>query len=576
MVARSDLARLEAALPPRKLADRGDLLPRIGLRDFAADFCGITYSPLMAAIADASEGVPVTTITDEQCERHFGCLLAALPRHVRRLVAVRAGGRAGKTSRLVAIKAIQAAWTTPLPTLNPGEVAVALLVAPDMKLAKQALSFVKGYVEASATLSKAQTKDATTDYVELRRADGKIVRIEVLAATRGGRGVRARTLVFAALDEAAFFYAEGTGVVNDLDILNAVEQRVVPGGQVWIVSTPWLADTGVLERTLKENWGTHDKALVAEGGTRALNPTWDPTGEIEKALRERDPDAAQREIDGKPLTAGVFAFFEAASIERAVDATLKLPRMPKPGEEVSAGADLGFRSDAAALAIAHRAWIRVPDVDPLTEQVRCDSSGRPMTKALNVCITADLLELQPRGEPLKPSTVIAKFADVMRRHAGLGHFVSDGHYRETATEHLAEHGLGFVLAPQGAEGVAKAYMRARTLLREGRARIPDHPRLIEQLKAIRWQALPGGGISIIKPRVTARADRGGSHCDLADAWVLSVWELGGLSVDAPPPEAGTYEAALAETKAIQRQLEEELEARLREKREAAAQDEYWS
>jgi hypothetical protein len=82
-------------------------------------------------------------------------------------------------------------------------------------------------------------------------------------------GVRGRTLVFAGLDEACFFFDETTGVVNDADLYRAVLQRVVSGGQVWIVSTPWLADTGLLETTIAKNWGSHEHALADIFDSRA-------------------------------------------------------------------------------------------------------------------------------------------------------------------------------------------------------------------------------------------------------------------------------------------------------------------
>jgi hypothetical protein len=289
----------------------------------APRFCGLELSPLIAAIADASQGIRPTTITTAECMAHFGCRRSGLPRKAPRTVGVRAGGRGGKTSRLLAPKALHAAWTVPLPTVRKREIASSLIVAPDRALGRQCLSFVKDYIEGSRILSAALEAE-TRDSVELRRPDGKRVRIEVLAATRGGRAVRGRTLVGAAMDEACFFFDEESGVVNDGDIYRAVLQRIVPGGQCWIVSTPWLADTGLLETIIGKNFGVHDRALVCTAGTRALNPTWDPTGEIETDLRETDPEAAMREIDGIPLSGGAGIFFDPGAIEACVDDSIPI------------------------------------------------------------------------------------------------------------------------------------------------------------------------------------------------------------------------------------------------------------
>lgn len=478
------------------------------------DFCGLELSPLIAAIMDASEGVRPTTISDEQSIEHFGCALAGLSRSGCRTVAVRAGGRGGKTSRLLAPKALHAAWTVPLPTLAPGEVASAILVAPDTKLARQALSFVVGYVHSSPTLTKALEGEPTKEGVEFHRPDGKRVRVEVLAATRGGRGVRARTLVFAGLDEAAFFFDETTGVVNDADVYRAVLQRVVPGGQVWIVSTPWLADTGLLEQTIAKNFGTHEHALCCTAGTRALNPNWDPTGEIERDLREQDPVAATREIDGVPLSSGAATFFEPATLKNCTDDALTLPRAMQHGEVATAGGDFGFKRNSSTLVIAHR--------------------------SKEVITVGDLLELQPAtGAPLKPSEVVGAFAERLRGHAGLTLLMADGHYSESVNEHLANHKLGYIPAPTE---VAETYVKVRALMREGRVKMPNHPRLLAQLRAVQWRPNPGGSISIVLPK-----ERTGAHCDLVSALVLAIYQhAGAVFVSKPKPGTPEWNAWNAE------------------------------
>ena len=464
------------------------------LREFAESraYCGLELSPLIGAFMDASEGITPTTIDDVASLAHFGCLLADLPTKPRRTVAVRAGGRGGKTSRLLAPKALHAAWTVPLPTLRKGEVASALLVAPDLKLARQTLSFVAGYVEDSRILSRALVGDPSKDSVELQRPDGKRVRIEVLAASRGGRGVRGRTLVFAGLDEACFFYDEASGVVNDTDVFRAVLQRVVPGGQVWIVSTPWLADTGLLETTIAKNFGIHENALVCTAGTRALNPTWDPTGEIEKDLRAQDPDAAVREVDGEPMSGGAGVFFDGAAITACIDDTIMLPVQPREGASVAFGADLGFVSDSSALV------------------------GTTVAEPFEVVVIEE--QRPKKGAPLKPSEVLGGFAETMKLYGGR-EFVADAHYRESAKEHLETRGIEFVDAPAGQTGKAEMYLHAKKVFHERRVRLPNLPRLLTQIRQIVAKPLPGGGMQITSPRRRG----GGGHGDLVSALVNSLW-----------------------------------------------------
>lgn len=516
-----------------KLSEGMPSTQSLSFRDFleSPDFCNVTPSPLIAAIADAADGKSPSTIDDDLARKHFGCSLDGLPQEARKTIDVRLGGRAGKSTRLLAPKALHAAWTVPLPTVIAGEWAVSLIIAPRVELARHTLSFVIGYVESSRILRRALYSDPTRDKVELRRPDGKLVRLQIAPASVKGVGGRGRTCVFAGLEEAAFFYDEITGAINDAEVYSAVLQRVVPEGQVWIVSTPWLAKTGLLEKHIDEDWGRHTHHLCVIGGTRAFNPTWDPDGVIEREMRETDPDKARREIDGEPLEGTASSFFDWSSIEKAIDDTCLMPRKVKPNEEVTAGGDFGFRSDSSAMCVVHR-----------------DSESYRI---------ADLLELKPQpGNPLKPSEVVRAFGQRLKteHNAGLEYLVADSHYRETIAEHLAEFGLGFKEAPLD---VATTYIRARSLFRENKIRLPRNQRLLEQLRAIKWRPNPGGSISIVLPRDKSI----GGHCDLVAALILAVWESSGLPCPEPVAELGSPAYYRALENKIVAGLERDLEER---------------
>ncbi len=451
------------------------------------DYCNLELSPVVAAIADASEGFPVV-LDDELCEQTFGCFASALPNVARRVVAVRAGGRGGKTSRLVATKALHAAWTVDLPGLMPGEHANSTIIAPDLKLARQALSFVRGYIAASPILSKAVTRD-TADSITLRRPDGKLCDITVGAATKGGKAARGRTLAFVALDEASFFYADDGHTVTDIEIERAAIGRIVPRGQLWEVSTPWIADVGVLEKRMGADWGTHELTLCAVGPTRALNPNWDADGTITADMLAEDAVNYEREILAVPLPADASTFFDPRAIARAFE-------RESPSASVSgkgAGADFGFTADSSALAVAMRH-------DDGTFEV------------------VEVIEHRPeRGQPLKPSTTVAAFATIARRH-GIDWLVADGHYKEAVREHLDDAGLRLIEAPEGSDGKSQTYLEVKRLLHEGRIKLPNNSRLKEQFRSIVAKPLQGGGLQISAPR-----KKGMGHGDLVSAVVLAVW-----------------------------------------------------
>ncbi len=179
--------------------------------------------------------------------------------------------------------------------------------------------------------------------------------------------------------------------------------------------------------------------------------------------------------------------------------------LPKSGDVVTAGADLAFRSDSSSLVIVHtRVGIRY---------------------------VAEVLELRPqKGIPLKPSEVCAKFAERMKAH-GASHVLADQHYRETLDEYLNAAGLVYVPAPNRP---ADAYVRTRVLLRQGVVRLPDHPRLLQQMKEVTGRPLAGGGLSIVQNRW-----RSGGHGDLLSAMVLALYATGGD--ETPHPSTMSWE-----------------------------------
>ena len=482
--------------------------PPPSFRTFAEKYCGLELSPLVGAIIDASEGTAEGNGSDRKprdpdspqgslssrdvgidFETHFGCTSDGLPKAPPRTIVVRAGGRGGKTSRLVAPKALHAAWTVPLPMLGRGEEAYSLLIAPDLKLARQALSFCKGYVDGSPVLKAALVCDPTQDEITLRRPDGKVCKVSVAAASRGGRGGRGKSLVFAGMDEACFFRDEATGVANDSEIYRAVLQRIVPHGQCWVVSTPWVTGVGLLEDLLSKYWGDHDNALCVVAPTRSLNPNWDPTGEISQDLQEQDPDAYEREVLAIPLTAGSQQFFSYEAIKQSVnqERPQKLPR--ESSSRYFFGGDMGFKRNSSALVIVEHAKDRY--------RVAC------------------IEELKPTpGLPLKPAGVVDAFAVLVREYGGHG-IVVDSHERDAVSLELARHTMSAIEAPDKVE----SYIAVRKLFHEGKVELPKHPRLVSQLRDIVSKPTPGGGLSITSPK---KAD--GSHGDLVSALVLAVWQ----------------------------------------------------
>jgi hypothetical protein len=426
---------------------------------------------------------------DRELARELFGDVDVLPPIARMVLAVVAGARGGKTY-LGALRLVHLAITVPLGMLAPGEQAAAIIVAPDLRLARQGLRYALGAMQSSPDLV-GLIENETLDSFQIRRHDGRVVSVECLPATRGGSAVRGRSLVAALLDEFCFF-RDADSVVNDATVFEAVSPRVVTGGQCVIVSTAW-AEAGLLFKLFTEQHGKPSNVMVAHAPTVLMRP--DQTERVE-AEYERDPVNAAREFGAVFIGTGAGAFFDSASIKASVEVGRVAPLPPEPSSRCFASADFAFTSDHSAICI-----IRV--TGSLAELV-------------------DWLELQPKkGAPLKPSQVCAEFATLCHRH-GVDALIADGHNKEAVREHLGACGIRFQEAEGGNAGKVKAYGRAQAMLREGRVSLPNLPRLITQLKEVTVKPLAGGGLQISHAR---RSGKG--HGDLSAALVL------GLAAAAP-------------------------------------------
>lgn len=445
--------------------------------------------------------------------------VAHIPAEARHVVVVVAGGRAGKSYVLGALRLLHLALSVPLTTLAPGEAAEAIVVAPDLRLSRHVLRYVRG-IAGPAMVAE------TADSITIRRPDGHQVILDCLPASRGGSAVRGRSLVGAFLDEAAFF-RDADYRVNDEDVFRALAPRIVRGGQLIVASTPW-AETGLLYRFWREEFGRPATAIVAHAPTLLLRP--DAAPEVARE-RKRDPENARREFDAEFLPAGSALYFDSRAIDACTDASPR-PLPPMHTGTACVGADLGFRSDSSAAVVA-------------------EYDGEHVH-------VMDLLELRPeKGRPLTPSRTIAEIAELARRYEAPG-VMADQHYAEAVREHLAAADLALLAAPEGQPAKLETYAKLRALLLDGAVRLPAHPRLLDQLRQVTAVPTAGGNISIRSPRTP-----GGGHGDLVSALVLAVWQAARLV-----PERTKAEGPRVLLDEYEQQATAELEA-------AEAREEEW-
>jgi hypothetical protein len=460
-----------------------------------------------------------------------------IPAAARRVLALVAGGRGGKSYIVGAIRVLHLALTVSLATLAAGEQAFALIFSGDPRQRQQCFRYVHGAAMKhpgirSMIRGRALDEDFRGSEFTLHRRDGKVT-IESLPPKVGGGSGRGRSLVCALLEEAAFFQDENHQV-NDVEVFKAVIPRVLPGGQTILSSTPW-AEAGVLYEEFIANHpepqcaaphlttrGRPHRAIAAHAPTLLLFNS-ELTRTIVEAETVRDPGNARREYGAQFMPLGAVQFFDAAALAEAVDETLLLGRAPRErGALRCLGIDLGFVHDSA--------------------------SGVPVERTPEGYAPLAILAMKPGLQRLKPSETIGSLLELAETY-NIEDVIGDQHHVETAREHVTDDGRRFIDLPGGAVGKSQVFDCVRLLFAEKLIKLPNEVGFLQQLREVKRRPLPGGGWAIEQPR-----SRKGGHGDDVSAFVAAVWFLSTqtLPVDAERPATPKWERALAEIDAAKR------------------------
>lgn len=456
-----------------------------------AGFDLTSASPLQRSIVRAADGRDVgDDLDDAAIERHFGCERSRLGIVAPVLIVIVAGVRGGK-SLLAACAAVKGCLTADLSRLKRHEVPRFAIIAPTVDNAQATFRLLTGAMLASPQLAKLVVGDPTADTLVMRRPDGRIVEIVVVAASRGAVTVRSRWLVGFVLDEVALFGSEPNGaVINAEELLRAAETRLVPGAQGWAISSPY-GPTGLLYELYRTHFGKPGRVLVVHAPTRAMNPTF-PAEQVE-AIRAREPDTAAREYDAQWIDADS-AFLDGASVDRAMRAEpLELP--PVPGARYVAAWDAATRGNSWTLVIGRN----------------LAKNGEP--PRIEIAVAKQWTG--SKAKPLDPDATIAEIAATMRLYG----------VREVACDSWSGDALGALAKRHGIlvrewskatrpDRVHEMYRGLAVLLAGGRIELPPHPVLRNDLKLVRRKA-SGSGVRIELPKT---ADE--RHCDFAPSLVL--------------------------------------------------------
>jgi hypothetical protein len=395
-------------------------------------------------------------------------------------------------SWLSALRLLHLAWSIPLPQLARGERAYGLVVAPDLKLARQALSFARGAIEATPWLTAA-VMEKNADSISLRRPDGTLVTLEAVAASRGGAAGRGRTLVGALLDESMFF-RDQDHVVNDQDVFNALVPRLVLHAQALIISTPWTR-SGLLFELFDANHGKCVTAIAAHVPTPLAREGDLAMAQALERERRRDEANYWREF-GARFVDGLSSGCTVEELDRCVmHGVIELA--VREGLHYGLFIDLGLRRDRSVALVVHREHVELRDAIE------------------DVLVVDAVLHLVPTVlKPLKLERVVDEIAALARRYR-ITRGWSDLHYLDAAAPMLRERGVVLEELSMSSSEITARVESAISRIASARLRVVDHSALKAEILESKVERASGG-------RTTWRAVEGSKkHDDILSALLLA-------------------------------------------------------
>lgn len=367
-------------------------------------------------------------------------------------------GRRGGKSRMAALAGtFMAAFEDHSGKLAPGEVGHVLVLAPSRSQAQVVKGYVSGFLRGSPILAQLIESESAEE-IRLR---GNIA-IGIHSASF--RNVRGRTLLGCVFDEAAFWRDEASAS-PDLEVYRAVLPALATtGGMLIGISSPYRR-VGILHQKHRDHFGKDGDVLVIQAATATLNPTID-TGIIIRA-EASDPESAKAEW-GAQFRSDLSSLLDDAAIDAAIDYGRPAELPPRKGITYHAFTDASAgRHDAFTLCIGH-----VED-------------GR---------FIADVI--RGRAPPFDPKEVASEYAELAKEY-GCRKVTGDNFAGEWVAGAFKDGGVDYERSQLPRSGL---YLESIPMFARGAVSIPDHPKLIRELRLLERRTSRSGKDSVDHPQ----------------------------------------------------------------------------
>ncbi len=258
-------------------------------------------------------------------------------------------GRRGGKTRVAALIACYAALFTPI-RVAPGEKPLCLVLANGVDQAGLCFSYARAFLASSPVLRREIVSETQS---EIRLRNG----VTISVRANSFRSVRGWTVICAIFDECSFWRDE-TSAMPDVETYTAILPGLVTCDGMLIGISTGYRKQGLLFNKYREHYGIDDDdVLFVQGSSTVFNKTLSEAA-IAK-LRAADPASADSEWDAT-FRSDVAAFLPDDVIEDAIDYDRPLELPPQSNVSYRAFVDPsgGVGRDSYTICIGHKSGDR--------------------------------------------------------------------------------------------------------------------------------------------------------------------------------------------------------------------------
>jgi hypothetical protein len=456
-------------------------------RLFAAAFDDLSSWQTWLTVLSASFALPLSA---EQTKLFATVSNGRLPpsQMVRELWVV-AGRKSGK-SRVAALVSIFLALFV-RHRVAPGERPMVLCISGSVDQARTVFGYVRGFLQASPTLRR--------EVIDIGRLEIKLKNGVIIAVhSNSFRTVRGRTLCACIFDEVAFWRDE-TSATPDLEMYRAVLPALVTTKGLLVgISSPYRK-LGLLWTKYRDHFGQDSPGtLVVQGATTQFNSSID-AAEI-AAQREADPAAAVSEWDAQ-FRSDLASFLDDETIDAAIEhgRPLELPPQPDTIYRAFTDASGGVGRDSYTLSIAHQHG------DTLVTDLVRGTVGK-----------------------FDPHEVTKQYAALCKEYR-VCEIVGDAYAAQWVAGAWREAGIDYRKSSLVKSDI---FLEAVPLFTRHQARLPNHAKLLRELRLLERETHRSGKDAVHHPR------GGNEHDDHANAVCGALLSAKAATVEefvVPPP-----------------------------------------